>query len=41
MKSIRVPEGYALRDYQIDGVKHLMSGQRKLLFDDVGLGKTA
>lgn len=41
MKSIRVPEGFSLRDYQIDGVKHLMSGQRKLLFDDVGLGKTA
>jgi len=41
MKSIRVPEGLKLRDYQVEGVKHLMSGQRKMLFDDVGLGKTA
>jgi SWI/SNF-related matrix-associated actin-dependent regulator 1 of chromatin subfamily A len=41
MKSSRVPEGLKLRDYQVTGVNHLMSGQRKLLFDDVGLGKTA
>jgi SNF2 family DNA or RNA helicase len=30
-----------LRPYQIDGVKHLLSGQRRLLLDDPGLGKTA
>jgi SNF2 family DNA or RNA helicase len=41
MKSIRIPEGFMLRPYQIEGVKHLLGAQRKLLFDDVGLGKTA
>lgn len=30
-----------LRDYQETGVRHLLSGQRKLLLDDQGLGKTA
>lgn len=38
--SIRVPKGLALRPYQQTGVKHLLEKQRKLLFDDVGLGKT-
>lgn len=41
MKSIRTPKGFKLRDYQVEGVKHLMSEQRKLLFDSVGTGKTA
>jgi SNF2 family DNA or RNA helicase len=30
-----------LRSYQEEGVDHLLSGQRRLLLDDPGLGKTA
>lgn len=37
---IKLPSNLKLRDYQIEGVKHLMSGQRRLLLDDPGLGKT-
>ena len=38
---IKIPSNESLRDYQVEGVEHLMSGQKKLLLDDPGLGKTA
>lgn len=38
---IKVPSNETLRDYQIAGVQHLLAGQRRLLLDDPGLGKTA
>ncbi len=40
-RKIVTPKGMVLRDYQVAGVRHLMSGQKKILSDDMGLGKTA
>jgi len=37
---IQTSPGNNPRDYQIVGIKHLLSGKHKLLADDMGLGKT-
>ena len=41
MCTILQPAKLKLRDYQVTGVKHLLSGRNRLLLDDPGLGKTA
>jgi SNF2-related domain len=37
---LRVSQECGLRDYQVDGVRHLVSRTSALLADDMGLGKT-